>query len=568
MLQAVSVPPPPPAGIIERQIEEEYEAKKIDPEKEIPLLEVDIPEKQLDVGGQKIFIEQVEFSGNTVFSSRELKKVVSAFLKKNLSMVDLHQLCLAIQAKYAKEGYFLTRAYTPAQEIKNNKLDIVVLEGKLGEVTVVGNKHYSEKFIRGYFAKLQNKPINYDKFLKALLLLDENMDLNVGAVFKKGKDFGTADIIVRVKDKRPLHLTLDNNNYGGDHTSKIRTGARLEWGNVFTYGDVLTVIEVLGSPMTKLNFTDVIYHIPINTYGSSFDLSYLLANFKTDRVGKDEVKFTGRSHIATAKFMQALNRTRRLNTDIFTYFDYKQIQNFSEGTQSSYDKLRVLSGGMNFDYIDGWDGRNLFTAYFGWGIPDILGGLDAKDSQGSRQGAGGRFVRLNGQIKRLQKIPWDCFLILNGVGQYSFDKLPLPEQIFIGGVDTVRGYKLAEALGDSGFYANVELRVPLPFLRDHKVPWSKKKWSEFLQIVGFVDHGQTFTIGADKIFENIDDSAGKRERVPVKQLGRAILTSAGAGIRLYGPWKFEFSFDAGYPLTERHRSSTTITYYRVAWKVF
>lgn len=566
LLQAVTVPRSPPAGVLERQIEQEYEAKEIEPEKEIPLLEVDIPEQQLDLGGHTLFVESIEFSGNTIFSSRALKKLAQSYLKKDLSMKELQELCLAVQAYYSKQGYFLTRAYLPAQEIKGNNLNIVIIEGKLGEVSVVGNKYYSENFVRSYLKKYQGQPINYDQILKALLLLNENMNLSVGVVFKKGEKFGTADVIVRVKDKRPISLTLDNNNYGGDHTSKLRTGARFDWGNVITYGDVLTVIEVVGCPISGLNFTDAIYHIPINTYGSSIDISYLIANFKTSRVGEDKIKFVGRSHIATAKFMQALNRTRRLNTDVFTYFDYKQIQNFSKGTRSSYDKLRVLSGGMDLDYIDGWDGRNLFTAYFGWGIPEILGGLDAEDPEGSRKDGGGRFVRLNGSAKRLQRLPWDCFLLLNGVGQYSFDKLPLPEQIFIGGVDTVRGYKLAEALGDSGFYANIELRVPPPFLRGHKVPWSKKRWGEILQFVGFVDHGQTFTKGADKIFENVEVDDHKK-RTPIPVVGRAILTSAGAGIRIYGPWKLEFSFDAGYPLTERLRSSTTITYYRVAWKV-
>lgn len=566
LIQAVSVPHTPPAGVVERQIEQEYEAKHVEPEKEIPILEVDIPEEQLDLGSHTVFIEEVSFSGNTILSESELKKLVHGFLTKDLSMKELQELCMKIQAKYAKEGYFLTRAYIPAQEIKNGKIEIVVIEGKLGEVNVIGNKYYSEAFIRRYFTKYQGKPINYDQILKALLLLDENMDLDVGTVFKKGKKFGTADVIVRVKDKRPIHLTIDNNNYGGDHTSKHRTGARFEWGNVLRYGDILTVIEVVGSPMTGLNFTDLIYHFPINTYGSSFDLSYLTAYFKTDKMGEDEIKFVGRSHIATAKFMQALHRKRQLNTDIFTHFDYKQIQNFSKGKRSSYDKLRVLTGGINIDYIDGWNGRNLFTSYFGWGIPNILGGLDAEDTEGSRKDAGGRFFRINGSAKRLQKLPWDCFLLLNGVGQYSFDKLPLPEQIFIGGVETVRGYKLAEALGDSGFYANVELRVPLPYLRDHKMPWSKKKWSEALQLVGFIDHGQVYTIGADKIYEN-EKINHKKKRTAVPVVGRAVLTSAGVGIRIYGPWKLEFSFDAGYPLAARLKSSTTITYYRVGWKV-
>lgn len=572
-----SSPDVPPAGVVERQLEYEYyEEKQVDPEKMIPLMEVDVPEKQLDLGEETAFVKEVRFTGNTIFSPKQFQEWVAPYMNRDLSMREMTEICQLIQEKYGEKGYFLSRAYLPAQEIHDGVLEIAILEGKLGEISVIGNKYYREKFILDHFADLQNKAINYDQFLKALLLLDENIDLNIGAIFKKGKEYGTADVVLRVKDDRPIHVTLDHNNYGSDHTSKQRTGLRVDFGNTLMDGDVLTLIEVVGSPISILDFTDAVYRFPVNVFGGNLEIAYLLANFKTGTIGtgEDAIKFEGRSHIATLKYLQALQRTRKLNTDCFTSFDYKQIQNFSAGARSSFDKLRVLSGGVSADYIDSWQGRNLFSAYFGWGIPDILGGLDAEDSEGSRQDGGGRFVRLNGSYKRVQYIKMDAwdralgdwFLILNAVGQGTWDKLPLPEQIYIGGIDTVRGYKLAEGLGDNGFYTNVELRVPIPFLHHRAVPWSKKSWGEFFQFVAFFDHGQTFTVGADNLYQNkvVGDSV---QRGTVQQPGRAILTSVGFGARLNGPWKLEFSFDAGYPLTERHRSSSTITYYRVAWKI-
>jgi hemolysin activation/secretion protein len=563
---AASEPPAPPAGVTERQIQEEYEAKQIDAKKEIPLLEEDIPERRLDTGSATALVREVVFSGNTIFSFKELAKVVRPYMNRELSMAQMEEMCQAIQKKYARKGYFLARAYLPEQDLQEGKLKVVVIEGKLGDVTVIGNKHYSTEFIQSYFKKLQDKTINYDAVLKALLLLDENSDLKVGAVFKKGKEFGTADIVVRVQDQKPMHLVIDHNDFGSSLTSLTRTGGRFDCGNIITDGDMLTAVEVVGAPMDHLNFTNLIYHIPMNTYGSAWDASYLIANFKSPR--EDGVKFTGRSHIGTLKFGQALQRTRRLNTDLFAAFDYKQVKNYGNGILSSFDKLRVITGGASLDYIDGWKGRNIFNLSASWGIPNILGGLKAIDSRCSREDAGGRFVHLNGGIKRLQRLPYDCLLLLSGVAQYSFDKLPLPEQIYIGGMDTVRGYKLAEALGDHGFYANIELRVPPPFLRDKRLPWSKKKrWGEFLHFVGFLDHGQTFVYGHDILREIVLSMAGHSELEGVQQLGRAVLTSAGTGLRIYGPWKFEGSFDVAWPITSQHRSSNTILYYRIAWNI-
>lgn len=556
----------PPAGLVDRQIEQEYEAQKIEAEKAVPLLEIDIPEDQLDVGDETVEIQEVSLLGNEIFSTKELLKIVAPYLGQLLSMREIREMCALIQKKYVKAGYFLTRAYTPAQELKEGVLKISIIEGKLGDVTVKGSKYYSEAFIRSYFTRFQNKAINYDQFLKALLLLNENMDLEVGAVFMKGHAFGTTDVLLQVKDNRPIQLALDTNNYGSDHTSTIRTGVKLDWGSLVRYGDTLTVIEVVGSPISSLDFTDAIYYIPVNTWGSGLEFSYLLANFKTGNVGQD-VKFEGKTHIAAGKFIQAIHRTRKLSTNFFTSFEYKQIQNFGSGLQSSYDKLRVLTAGMNIDYRDDWKGRNLFSGYMSWGIPDILQGMKPDDAQSSRQGAGGRFVKIGGSGKRFQKLPWDCVLILNGFGQYSFNKLPLPEQIYIGGIDTVRGYKLAEGLGDQGFVFNLELRVPPPFLRGHRALWSKKRWGELVHFVGFLDHGQTFSIGVDKIREVTTDAEGQKEVTAVPQVKRPILTSAGVGIRIYGPWRFDFSFDAGYPLTQKFRSSDTIVYFRIGLQI-
>src|SRR5690606_27686179 len=128
-------------------------------------------------------------------------------------------------------------------------------------------------------------------------------------------------------------------------------------------------------------------------------------------------------------------------------------------------------------------------------------------------------------------------------------------EIYIGGVDTIRGYPLAVGLGDSGYYGTLELHAPLPFLRAHCVPWSKKvTWGEFVQFIGFVDVGQTFATGGETLRELT--STSDKEKFD----SRVMLMSAGPGIRLHGPWKLEWSFDVGFPLTQRHRSSNTITY--------
>jgi len=556
-------PPVPPGGIIERDIQKEYEIKEIDAQKQIPLLETEVPQREFDTGGATVFIRHVTFSGNTVVDSSLLEEAIQPILNKELGMKEIHEICSTVEQVYSKEGYFLSKAYVPPQEIENDTLKIEIIEGKLGTVSVVGNQYYSKKFIGQHFKKYRGKPLHYDQILKVLLLLNENSDLNVGAIFKKGTSYGTADLIVQVNDARPVHLSIDHNNYGSDHTSRYRTGATLKWGNLLMNGDMCTLIEVVGSPVDSLNFTETIYHFPINYYGSCVDLSFLYSNSKTDKL--NELRYKGISRIATVKFTQAFQRTRSLNINLAASFDYKQIQNFGGRSETSYDKLRILTGDVDIDYIDNWKGRNLINASLKWGIPNILGGSAPVSSSDSRVNGGGRFVFLRGSWKRLQKAPYGSFMILSGIFQYSFDKLPISEQIYIGGVTTVRGYKLATGIGDSGFYANVELRVPPPFLRQSRVPFSKKTWGQCVQFVGFLDHGQVSSVGRNILRELGVNKMGNPsdEQSYPKQ---TFLTSSGCGLRIYGPWGFEWSLDIGFPLTHSYPSS--MVYFRVEWKIF
>ena len=484
-------PPVPSAGVVERELEKEYEGKPLDPEKEAPAIQIDIPQERLQFkSGKKVMIHSIEFEGNDSIPSDQILKWVQSYLDQKLSINQIYDLCHVIDQHYALEGYFLARAYPPPQDIVEGKLVIRIIEGQLGNVSVVGNKHYTESFIKSYFTALQGKTVRYNQFLRALSLLNENSDLMAGAVFEKGKKFGCADVIVRVNDKRPVHLYLNGNNYGRDLTTNFRAGGRLDWGNLITQGDTFSLAEVVGFPFNALYFTDARYNVPLNRNGTFLEGSYLFSKFKIEELRSLDLK--GFSTIGTLKVSQALTRTKTLSIDFFSYFDYKQIKNLVLGNVTSYDKLRVLTLGSTFDHFGPFRGRDYLTVRFAAGIPNLLGGLKAVDDESSRKGAGGRFFILKADYDRIQPLPKDCYIYFHTTGQVSPAKLTLPEQLYIGGSDTVRGFPLAIALGDSGYYVNLEFRVPPPYIGNYKYLKTKNKRKDIIQYDALFDTGGVF----------------------------------------------------------------------------
>ena len=544
-LFAAPMPPPVPgAGVIERELEREYEAEPLEPGKEVPYVKIDIPEERLQLkDGVKVSVCRVEIIGNRALSTNEILINLKLGLDCECDMRGIYEICEKIEALYAKRGYFLARAYPPPQKIENGVLKIAVLEGRLGKVTVEGNCFYSEEFIASYFEGLRCDALQYGAFLRALLLLNDISDLHAGAVFNKGSEPGTADLLVRVQDKWPGHLYLNANNYGRKLTTDWRVGGRFDVGSLGLYGDKLSLAGVVGFPINALYFADAIYRIPVNRNGTFVEFSYLFSKFKIEEL--ESLHLRGESNIGTLKATHSWLRTRSLSLDVFGYFDIKQIENYALGHRIAFDKLRVLTGGVLLDCFSKW-GRDYLNARVAAGIPNFLGGMSSVDSESSRPGGGGRFVQINADYDHIQNFWSDFYLYLHGSGQYSPYKLTIPQQIYIGGADTVRGYPLAAALGDMGYWANIELRIPPPCVANDKVPFVKSKWKEVLQIVGFFDTGGVhFNDGASTFIHGI-----------------------GFGVRINGPWSLAFSWDLGFPINHNNLSSGAFNYIKITGQPF
>lgn len=538
-------PPVPSSGVIERQIEKEYEAKPFELDRKVPDIKIDIPEEKLQLPeGRKVYICKVAVRGNKVISSKELELLLETELGHECSIVDIYKLCQKIEEYYVKKGYFLARAYPPPQDIKNNLLVIEIIEGSLGSVNVIGNKYYSSKFIMSYFSKLQHKALRYDKFLRALMLLNENSDLSAGAIFEKGKNVGEADVIVSVYDKRPIHLYVNANDYGRYLTTNSRAGGRLDKGSLFLYGDTFSIAEVVGFPVNALYFTDVIYSVPLNSNGSFLEAAYLTSRFHVQELKSLHLK--GRSDIATLKFTHGLRRSRFFSCDIFSYFDYKQIKNFALSNLTSFDKLRVLTFGTLLDHISPGRGRDYLNLQMSVGLPGFLNGLNKSSAGCSRPGAQGNFFILNLDYDRLQKFRRDCFLYFHASGQWSPNKLTVPEQMYLGGIDTVRGYPLAVALGDSGYYYNVEFRLPPFGISDCRFFKTCKRWKDILQFAAFFDQGGVF----------------------LKEYSHRYLCGAGFGAIINGPLSFSLTIDVGFPLIHEDYSKKPFFYFKLTGQPF
>ena len=476
--------------------------------------------------GTKVWIKSIRITGNQAIRTEEFERIVKPYTGNELDLSELKKIADLVSEEYRSRGYLLARAYIPEQEIQDGAVDIAVLEGKVGEIIVKGNKNYSADFIKRSFTRVfDDGNINHGPLEKSLLLLNENSDLKAKAILEAGKKPGTTDIVVNVEDKLPLHLALDYNNFGSKFVSRHRFGAELSLSRFLPVeGSSLSIRGVMGSDPSDLLYGRTSYVLPINSYGTRLGFSASGGDFD---VGREfaELNIKGNTWGYGVSLSHPFIRTRFQSLTGEFGFESKDTKQFLLDSLSSRDRIRMLRAGLNYDRLDS-TGRNLISLDLFQGLGEAFGAMENNDPRSSRIGADNRFTKLNLNLARAHRISEWFSLILRASGQVSTASLVAGEQFSLGGADSVRGYPQGEFLGDDAYNLSAEFRV------------SPLTNNEIAQLAFFIDHGAVSV-------KKPADGQGKYHA----------LTGAGFGVRFSLPYDFHARFDVGFPLKPAKVSS-------------
>ncbi|MBF0523159.1 MAG: ShlB/FhaC/HecB family hemolysin secretion/activation protein [Candidatus Omnitrophica bacterium] len=532
------VPKQATSGVVEKNLEEKVQTPSTSVQREQVFQQLEFPQTALQMEeGKALDVKSFNITGNTLFKTKALKRLVAKYAKPGAHFNDLLMACDQINAFYREKGFFLTRAILPAQEIKDGVVSIQIVEGRLGQVVVQGGKFYKADFIKKHFVCAQKGIFNYNELMRSLVILNEYPDLQVKAVLKKGQEPFTTDIFLTVEDKRPFHTFVDYNNAGSRYVSTHRAGAGVEYSNLIAQGDKMSLRGVSGSPARTQGYASASYELPINSYGTKASFSYQWSEFNVGREYR-RLNAGGNSVAYNLSLTHPLKRTLTSSMDVLLGFDYKNLDNFLLGAETSKDRLRIANFGITGDFLEkSLQGRDYYKIIFSQGCPSLWGGDSRNNPVASREGAGSFFFRSNIELGRYQSLPWDMILLTKGRTQMASDVLPASEQFDIGGVDTVRGFPSSEHLGDTGSVLNAELTLP-PFFGAHQVPFLHKTLKEFMRIVGCIDYGITYA-------KNPQPGEAKSNEI----------TGAGVGVRLDFGHDLNAKVDVGFPIAGDEPSS-------------
>ncbi len=470
----------------DEQVDVEKKNKSIltQPVPDAGLEEADDAEDAADAS-VRFVLKSVKVTGSESISAAELEAIYTGSLNKEVSLKELKRIAKSIKQEYRNRGFIAAYVYLPPQNVTSGAVEIAVIEGKIGQVEIAGNKWFSTKLIKRMLDIDTSNILYFEDLRKGLNFLNKHRDIKAKAVLKPGKEVKTTDLQLNVTDKFPVHLSTDVNNLGTDNTGKTRWGIGATHTNLLGLMDELSGRFQIGSNSWA---TGANYSVPLNSYQTALALSY--SHSSVDLGGDFKaLDVKGRSNTYGVSLIQPFLDSKHFNAGTNVGFDFKSVRNEVLGRKAGVDELRILNLGLNLEENDSY-GRTILPQTFHVGFADFLGASGKVEPAATRAGTGGQFFIYRSSLLRYTRLPAGMILANRGNLQLTDDALPPSEQIRLGGAYSIRGYQEGEYLADSGAYLANEIYIPSYFFpKDWKLPYSSKPLRNQIMGVGFFDFG-------------------------------------------------------------------------------
>ena len=510
---------PPGSGTQLRQLPPPVELPKAAPR--ILIEDADAPADPA-ADGARVLVNELRITGASVFSEALLLDVATFRPGSEYSLAELQGMAARITAHYREQGYFVARAYLPAQDISNHVVTLAVSEGRYGEVVIRNDTNLSDGLVRSVLGGPETgEPILIEPLENRLLRLSDIPGVDIRSTLAPGTAPGSSDLIVDIAPGRRVTGFADADNAGNPYTGENRVGGLINFNNLLGRGDVAS-LRLLTSG-SGLMYGRASYQMMFGraTAGVAYShLDYELGE-QFEPLGAN-----GTARVASVFGSIPLIRSRATNLYTGLTYEHKRFvdrMDLFPGADREAE-ADVLSLSLYGDHRDefGGGGTSSFFLNLSAGDLDILTpAAQALDAATAR--TEGRYTRLWFHASRTQRITDTLSLHGAITGQLASKNLDPSEKFVLGGMDGVRAYPQGEAIGDEGLIASLEARLLLARFSD-RIPGQ-------LHLLGFVDAGRV-TLDKDPWF------AGDNHRS---------LSSAGVGmvwsepgdfsVRTYYAWK-------------------------------
>ncbi|MCA8380669.1 ShlB/FhaC/HecB family hemolysin secretion/activation protein [Burkholderia cenocepacia] len=451
-------------------------------------------------------------------SRTKLDSIIGAFANHELGSHRINVLLKRLTDTFVSAGYVTTRALLGKQNLSSGTLTVTIQVGHVSAFVVngqpihrlkpgeasAGGGWFTDVGYANAFPVSPGDPLRLPDIDQGVAQINRLRRNQAAVQILPGQNAGDSIVAIDNKPGDRLYFNLGVDNYGSSATGVTRYRAGVEANNLLGLQESVSVNFLDSQDSNALVGS---FAVP---FGRS-TFSYTIADSEYQQLIGSTALLYGRtlSHIFGWNYL--VGRTVSDITSIDTTLSWRRTDRTINGADLDPQRVAVLRIGGNWlhKFVMN-DAQGNFTVNGGvsQGLPWF--GANHDEHGIARDAAHSQFTKLDATATVTLPLPRlnGAVLVYRGVlgGQYTNTALYGSEQLYLGGMDTIRGFRSGEIAGDRGLYARTEfawVNVPM---------WKEGRIEPYV----FLDAGKTSLIGAS---------------------GFPTLASIGAGLRAQWQWR-------------------------------
>jgi hemolysin activation/secretion protein len=417
--------------------------------------------QDISESGPVFKIDTISRQGDELLSESEFAGIVAPFMEQPLGTARINALLVRLNHALVAAGYTTSRAYVGEQDLSAGQLMITVMAGRI-EKLLYNNQPLDAPGMTGVRLALpmrQGDILRLPDIEQALDQINRLRRNNAQVQIRPGEQPGGSIVEIANAPTDGAHYILTADNQGMSTTGRLRVQGGWETGNL------LGLMESFSAGLTTSRDTNALYgtfSVPWG-YGT---ISGLASWSEYQNLVGDVALVYGASRSYTLSYGRLIGRSQNSKSAFEVALTRRESSRFISGAPLPSQTQTVLRLGFNrlqrFQTKHGM-GQWSIDAGLSSGLPWLGSGRDPADV--SPDAARYRFtkVELSGTWERplTAKITWRSRLAT----QTSDRPLFSSEQIFAGGVGSVRGFAESTWGGDRGGYWRNEWAFKVPAAR-------------------------------------------------------------------------------------------------------
>lgn len=403
-------------------------------------------------------LKELKVEASKILNPEEISGITASYIGKKVALKDLYDIVNKINALYGTKGYMTCRAYLPAQRVKSGVVQIKLLEGVTGKVVVAGNANTKGKYVTNRISLKPGEIMNIKELNKDLLRFNGTNDVQLRIVMQAGQEPGTTDYLIQAFEPKNQSWIIYSDNQGSETSGTWRQGLFYNIRSLSGERDSLNISYVHSQGTNSFASG---YSRQLGHSGTKLNIGASGNRVKIVNGAMEAMGVKGHAYALNIGVSQPLVVTKKTRAMVGLELGHQNSNTKFSGIPWVDDTLDDIS--LNYSLTNYGNSHIFYQKHtYSYGLADSINTVDPvtyKVTDMNKNRGISRYL-FDGLYQRAFKNNSLINARLNF--QWSPENyLPSARQFYVGGMNSVRGYKESVISGDGGLNYSLEYSMPV-----------------------------------------------------------------------------------------------------------